>query len=274
MKYLDADYLQFIFLSAIFILLAAFEFTRPRRKPGHPRPGRWFTNCALTFINFFMVRVALGGAAFAAAEYASQRGWGFLNDLEASWPLEFAIGFVFLDLMIYLQHVLTHALPFLWRLHIVHHSDLDVDATTAMRFHPGEVLISMFFRIGVVAAMGIHSWTVLIYELAYNTALLFIHSNVKLSHAADANIRNVIITPDFHRVHHSAEPEETNSNFGFLFSWWDRLFGTYRPRPVMPHNLMQLGVSEYRRPEELGLYSLLAMPIRARMGAYSFKHEK
>jgi sterol desaturase/sphingolipid hydroxylase (fatty acid hydroxylase superfamily) len=271
---LDLDYLRLTVYAVVFVLLAAFEFTRPRRAPSLPRVGRWMTNAALFAINFVLVRFALGGAAYATAQYAAERGWGLLHDVSLSWPVDFAVGFLVLDLTLYLQHVLAHALPFLWRLHIVHHSDLDFDATTAMRFHPVEVLISVFFRIAVVAAMGIAPWTVLAFEVVVSCATLFNHSNVKIPPVTDLRVRTVVITPDFHRTHHSVEPEETNSNFGFFFTWWDKLFGTYRESPVTPHNLMQLGLNEYRSAAELSLFSLLALPFNPRMGAYSFKKEE
>jgi len=274
MGYLNQDYLRLTIYAVVFVLLAAFELTRPRRAPSLPRAGRWFSNAALFAINFVLVRFALGGAAYATAEYAAERGWGLLHDVSLSWPVDFVVEFLFLDLALYLQHVLTHALPFLWRLHIVHHSDLDFDATTAMRFHPVEVLISVFLRIGVVAAMGIAPSTVLAFEVVVFCATLFNHSNVKIPPVTDMRIRTVVITPDFHRTHHSMEPEETNSNFGFFFSWWDKLFGTYREAPVTPHNLMQLGLYEYRSARELSLFSLLALPFNPRMGAYSFKKEE
>lgn len=265
------EYLRFAFFIGTFATLAIFEVTRPRRKPAHPRPGRWFANLSLTFFNGFLVKAVLGAAAFGAAEYAGERGWGFLNDVQLSWPVEFVIGFLFLDLMIYLQHVIAHALPFLWRFHMVHHTDLDFDVTTALRFHPVEILISMFYKIGLVAAMGIDPYTVLVFEIVLNASAQFNHSNIKLHPVVDERLRQAIITPDFHRIHHSVEPDETNSNFGFFISWWDKLCGTYRAQPGMPHNLMQIGVSEYRDSEELGLVSLVVLPVDPRMGNYSFK---
>ena len=271
MNYAIYDSLHIALLLALFVLLASFEATRPRRKLGQPRPGRWFGNVSLAVVNYLLIRAVLGGASFAAAEYASERGWGFLNDVNLGWPVEFVAGLLFLDLMVYLQHVLTHALPFLWRFHMPHHSDLDLDVTTALRFHPVDVFISIVYRIGVVAASGISPWTVLVYELVYCAALLFAHSNVKLFPNADAGLRNVIVTPDFHRVHHSVEPDETRSNFGFVFSWWDKLLGTYREAPMMPHNLMQLGLEDYRQPAGLTLPDLFAMPLRPKLGDYSFR---
>ncbi len=270
MENFNPDYLRLSVFLGAFGVLAIAEALRPRRKMEAGRMGRWFSNLTLTFFNGILVRLVLGTAAFGAAEFAADRSWGFLNDVELSWPVEFAIGFILLDIMIYLQHVLSHALPFLWRFHLVHHSDLEVDVTTALRFHPVEMFILMFYKIGLVAALGIDPWTVVIYEIGLTVSTQFNHANIKFAPSFDAKLRRFIITPDFHRVHHSMEPEETNSNFGFFLPWWDMLFGTYRPQPAMPHNVMQIGLAEYREPEELSLPALLLMPVNPRMGAYSF----
>lgn len=267
---INPDYLMITVFLAVFGLLALLEAAHPRRRMDQPRTGRWFSNLTLAFTDVFLVRFILGAAALGAAQYASDRGWGFLNDVELSFPVEALLGFLFLDFMVYLQHVVSHALPFLWRFHMVHHSDLEFDVTTAFRFHPVEVLIVMFYKIMVVTATGIDPRTMAAYELAYIAATLFNHANYKLAPPLDARLRRVIVTPDFHRVHHSIEPEEANSNFGFCLPWWDVLFGTHRPQPAMPHNVMQLGVSEYREAEELSLFSLLILPFNPRIGNYSF----
>ncbi len=270
MEHFNLDYLRLSIFLGAFGLLAIAEALRPRRKMESGRIGRWFSNISLTFIGVVLVRLVLGTAAFGAAQFAADRGWGFLNDVNLSWPVESAIGFLLLDLMIYLEHVLSHALPFLWRFHLVHHSDLEFDVTTALRFHPIETLILMFYKIGLVAALGIDPWTLVIYEGAYIVSTQFNHANVKLAPSVDVKLRRFIITPDFHRVHHSMEAEETNSNFGFCLPWWDMLLGTYRAQPAMPHNVMQIGLAEYREPEELSLPGLLLVPFNPRMGGYSF----
>lgn len=270
MENFNPDYLRLSIFLGAFGVLAIAEALRPRRKMEAGRTGRWFSNLSLTFIDGILVRLVLGAASYGAAQFAADRSWGFLNDVELSWPLESAIGFILLDLMVYLQHVLSHALPFLWRFHLVHHSDLEVDVTTALRFHPVETLILTFYKIGLVAALGIDPWTIVIYEAAFIVSTQFNHSNIKFAPSFDAKLRRIIITPDFHRVHHSMEAEETNSNFGFSLPWWDMLFGTYRPQPAVPHNVMQIGLAEYREPEELSLPALLLMPVNPRMGAYSF----
>lgn len=270
MENFNPEYLRLSILLGAFGVLAIAEAVRPRRKMEAGRIGRWFSNLSLSVIGGILVRLVLGGAAFGAAQFAADRSWGFLNDVELSWPLEFAIGFILLDVMIYLLHVLSHALPFLWRFHMVHHSDLEFDVTTALRFHPVETFITMFYKIGLVAALGIDPWTVVIYEVALTVSVQFNHSNIKFAPSFDAKLRHIIITPDFHRVHHSMEPEETNSNFGFSLPWWDMLFGTYRPQPAVPHNVMQIGLAEYRESEELSLPGLLVMPLNPRLGAYSF----
>lgn len=274
MSHFFDDEIRLSIYLVVFVLLAAFEFTRPRRVPALPRAGRWFANGVLFLFNFFLIRFAMGGAAVAAAEFAEDRGWGFLSDVSLYWPFKFAIGFLTLDLVLYLQHVLSHAVPIFWRVHLVHHSDLDFDVSTAMRFHPAEALVTMLFRIGVVAAVGIDPWTAFIFETVVAASTQFNHSNVKLTPLIDARMRRWIITPDFHRIHHSPEPEEANSNFGFSISLWDMIFGTYREAPMTPHNVMLIGLNDYRSADELSLPSLLSLPFFARLGSYPFQNKE
>ena len=173
-----------------------------------------------------------------------------------------------LDFAIYLQHVLFHAVPVLWRLHQVHHADLDIDATTGLRFHPIEIFLSLSLKMVVVVLLGAVPWVVVAFEILLNASSVFNHSNVTFPGRVDAWLRWFMVTPDMHRIHHSTRGEETNSNFGFSFSWWDRLCGTYRAQPALGHRQMEIGLSDYRTPLNLG--QLLLLPFQGSAGRSSF----
>ena len=175
---------------------------------------------------------------------------------------------VLFDLAIYLQHVMVHAVPALWRLHRMHHSDLDFDVTTGARFHPVEILLSMAIKLALVAALGPPAIAVLIFEVALNGSSMFNHANLRLPGALDRCLRWIVVTPDMHRVHHSIVPFETNSNFGFCLPWWDRLFGTYRDQPGAGHVGMTIGIEEFRDPREQRLDRMLTQPVRGAAGTY------
>lgn len=274
MKGINLDVLRLALWLAGLVVFAVFESAKPRRIASFPGLARRFANISLFLGNYWLVRLAFGGAVVASTEYAEEKRWGFLNDVDLTWPVEFALGILILDLMLYISHAASHALPSLWRFHMVHHSDLDFDVTTSMRFHPVEELATVFYKIGIVSAVGLDAKTVLAYELLHVLATQFNHSNLKLSTAADSGIGTALVTPDFHRIHHSPEVEEANSNFGFVFPWWDKIFGTHRAGPHLPHNLMQVGLADYRAPGGLTLPSLLTMPVSPKLGAYSFKKEE
>ncbi|GMT42507.1 MAG: sterol desaturase [bacterium] len=271
---MDSNFLRLrlaLFLITL-LLLAILEVKWPRRKLLFSKKGRWFINLALTVANGLVIKIILGAAAVGVAIYADEHGWGLINKLDLAWPVGFMAGFLFMDLMIYLQHVIMHALPFLWRFHIVHHTDLDFDVTTALRFHPGEALLSMLYKMMLVAAIGADAWTVLIFEVVLNASAQFNHSNLAIPQEMDKKIRRLIITPDMHRIHHSIVTNDTNSNFGFFLSWWDRFLGTYRREPGLPQTDLPLGTKDYRNPDELTLAYVLTMPFtKPRMGDYSMK---
>jgi sterol desaturase/sphingolipid hydroxylase (fatty acid hydroxylase superfamily) len=178
------------------------------------------------------------------------------------------VSVIVLDLAIYLQHVLFHAVPALWRLHRMHHADLEFDVTTGLRFHPIEILLSMMIKLAVVAALGTPAVAVLIFEVLLNATSMFSHSNVRIPLGLDRVLRWFVVTPDMHRVHHSILSRETNSNFGFNVPWWDRLFGTYRPQPAAGHETMTIGIEQFRDPRELGLDRMLLQPFRGDAGRY------
>ena len=258
---------------AVFIIMAWWETRRPRRHLSQPKPVRWFNNLSLLVIDALVVRVALSAAALGVAYYAEQHSWGLFNF--TTWPLwlEFILAWAVLDFALYLQHVMSHALPVFWRLHRVHHTDLDFDLTTGVRFHPVEIFFSMLYKMAIVAALGAPPWAVLIFEVVLNGASVFNHANVQLPKQLDRWLRWFIVTPDMHRVHHSSVVNETNSNFGFSVSLWDRLCGTYREQPALGQLGFEIGLKEFRQPKQLGLLHLLLLPLRGRMGLYSFKKD-
>jgi len=247
---------------AIFAAMAAWEVRTPRRDPEQGRATRWPTNIGLLVIDGLVVRMLIPTAAVGIAMLGEARGWGLLNNLDLPGWLALLLAVIVLDLAIYLQHVLFHAVPAFWRLHRVHHSDMDFDLTTAVRFHPIEILLSMLIKMGLVAALGAPALAVMLFEVILNGMAMFNHGNVYLPWGWDNKLRRVVVTPDMHRVHHSVHPDETNSNFGFNLSVWDRLFGTYRDQPVDGHTGMRIGLNDYREARELGFTGLLVQPFR------------
>ena len=197
-----------------------------------------------------------------------QQGWGLLNYLHTPYWLAFLVAIIFLDFMIYIQHLISHAVPILWRFHLVHHTDLDFDVTTAARFHPLEIVLSLFYKLVLIVVIGAAPTAVLLFEIILNGSAQFNHSNIKLRYRLDRILRWFIITPDFHRVHHSVKVGETNANYGFFLPWWEYLCGTYRAQPAMPHTEMSIGLKEYRERGELSLLSLVVLPFVARTGQF------
>lgn len=256
--------------SLIFIVMAAWEVFAPRRVPAHPRRIRWPANLGIVALNSVLLRFLLPVAAIAFAEVAQNRGWGLLNQLSISPVVALVLGVIALDLVIYFQHILFHAVPALWRLHRMHHADLDFDVTTGGRFHPIEIVISGGIKLAAIAVLGPSPVTVLLFEVILNATSMFNHSNVRIPITIDAVLRLFVVTPDMHRVHHSVLPHETNRNFGFNLPWWDRLFGTYRAQPSAGHEHMKIGIEIFREPKELRLDRMLLQPFRgdARAGGY------
>jgi sterol desaturase/sphingolipid hydroxylase (fatty acid hydroxylase superfamily) len=192
---------------------------------------------------------------------AQERSWGLLNWAEPPYWVAVVIGVALLDLAIYLQHVLFHAVPFLWRFHKMHHADLDFDVTTGLRFHPIEIILSLGIKLVIVALLGPPVLAVLVFEVLLNATAMFNHSNVWINVTLDKYLRRLVVTPDMHRVHHSVVPKETHSNFGFNFPWWDRLFKTYHDQPTGGHDGMNIGLYEFRDAARLKLHHLLVMPF-------------
>ncbi|WP_323763688.1 sterol desaturase family protein [Marinovum sp.] len=242
--------------AGLFALFAALEAVAPRRARQHPRRRRWVTNWGFTLANTLALRaLALGLPLLAvgAALDAEAQGWGLLNQL--GWPvwLEIGLAVLIFDFAIWLQHLVTHKVPLLWRLHRVHHADVEIDVTTAIRFHPVEIALSMLLKIGLVYLLGPAAWAVVIFEVLLNGTAMFNHANLRLPLRVDALLRRVLVTPDMHRVHHSVHRHEHDSNYGFSLSLWDRLFRTYRAQPEAGHDGMTIGLEwQDARPTQLG----------------------
>jgi sterol desaturase/sphingolipid hydroxylase (fatty acid hydroxylase superfamily) len=252
----------------VFAVLAIWEFVGPRRKQSIGRGWRWPNNLGVVAVNTLLVRVVFPTTAVGLALIAETRGFGLFNAVALPAWIGVLASVVILDCAIYLQHVLFHAVPALWRLHRMHHADLEFDVTTGLRFHPIEILLSMVIKLTVVAALGAPALAVLIFEVLLNTTSMFNHSNVRIPFGLDCVLRWFVVTPDMHRVHHSIVSLETNSNFGFNLPWWDRLFGTYRAQPMAGHEAMTIGIEQFRDGRELGLDRMLLQPFRGDVGRY------
>lgn len=251
-----------IFLS-LFSVLAIFESFAPRKARKQPRRARWVTNWSVTVLNTVTLRLmafVLPLLAVGAALDAEAQGWGLFNAIELPLWIEIAVVVLILDFAIWLQHLVTHKVPLLWRLHRVHHADVDMDVTTAIRFHPVEIALSMLLKIGLVYALGPVAVAVVIFEILLNGTAMFNHSNLALPVWFDRSLRRVLVTPDMHRVHHSVHRYEHDSNYGFSLSIWDRIFGTYIAQPKAGHDEMQVGLEwQDDRPSKLGWS--LALPF-------------
>jgi sterol desaturase/sphingolipid hydroxylase (fatty acid hydroxylase superfamily) len=235
----------------------------PRRSTALPRTARWTANLGLAALDAAIVRLLFPFVAVGMAELASARGWGLLNQVDAPPAGAALASIVALDFAIYLQHVLFHAVPVLWRLHRVHHADLDFDVTTGVRFHPVEIVLSLLFKLAVITILGAPAVAVLAFEVILNVMAMFSHGNVRIPGGLDRMLRWLIVTPDMHRIHHSIERAETDSNFGFNLALWDRLLGTYRSQPAKGHEAMVLGIEQFRDPAQCAtLPGTLALPLR------------
>ena len=262
-----------VFLT-VFIAMMVWELVAPRRQLSAKRRARWTANLLLVLINTAAVRLIFPILAVGSAEIAAANGWGLLNVWALPAWVSVPIAMLTLDCLIYGQHVMFHAVSPLWRIHMMHHSDLDFDTTTGVRFHPIEIVISMGLKIAAILSLGAPPVAVILFELVLNGTSLFNHGNVRLPVGVDRLLRLLIVTPDMHRIHHSIHRQETNSNFGFNFSWWDRLFGTYRRQPSEGHNEMSIGLEQFRNPSRLGLHHLLIMPFVDPTGTYPMMQKK
>jgi len=240
-----------------------WEVAAPRRAARLARLARWPSNLGIAALNTGVIRFLCPITALGMALLASERGWGLLNLTPMPAWQAIPLAFLLLDLAIYLQHRLFHAVPVLWRLHRMHHADLEFDVSTGLRFHPVEIVLSMLIKMAVIGLVGAPAAAVVIFEIALNASSMFNHANVRIAPRRDAWLRRLVVTPDMHRVHHSILPDETDSNFGFNLPWWDRLLGTYRPQPRAGHDGIVIGIPDFRDPSELRLDRMLLQPLRA-----------
>ncbi len=262
--------IRLLCFAGIFLIMAIWEVHSPRRKLLHPKLKRWMGNIGITVINTLLLRFLFPAAAVGVATYTQQNGGGLLPLINLPVPVLTVIAVILLDLAIYLQHVMVHAVPLLWRLHRVHHADLDYDVTTGARFHPVEIILSMFIKFSVIVLLGPPIVAVVLFEIILNATALFNHSNVKLPITIDRLVRTLIVTPDMHRVHHSVLDDETNSNFGFSLAIWDRLFGTYKAQPDKGHEAMDIGIDHYREFNQTNrLLGMLLLPLQKHSHSYT-----
>ncbi len=261
-------YVRFGAFLGVLVVMMLWEAFTPRRRLGVGRLLRWPSNLGIVALDTILVRLLAPILPVSLALLCASEGWGLLNAYAVPPPLATAIGVVALDLAIYLQHVMFHAVPALWRLHRMHHADLDFDVTTGIRFHPIEILLSIAIKLAIIAALGPPALAVVIFEVLLNATSMFNHGNVTMPASLDRILRLFVVTPDMHRVHHSILPNETNSNFGFNLPWWDRLFGTYRPQPQAGHGDMTIGLTQFRDSGELRLDRMLLQPWRGPTGDY------
>ena len=263
------------FFVGMLLIMAVWEIIAPRRALTVSKAVRWVNNLGLVFFNSFVVRIVLPATAVGVAKIAVENDWGLFNLVEVPIGLAVLASVVIMDFVIYLQHVMVHAVPVLWRLHRVHHADLDYDVTTGARFHTLEIILSMFIKFATILLLGPSVVAVIIFEVLLNAMAMFNHGNVGLPKVLDNFLRWFVVTPDMHRVHHSIEDDETNSNFGFNLSWWDRLFGTYRDQPRAGHTNMTIGIHNYTEPKQCSWISgMLVMPFIGKVTDYAINRRQ
>ena len=260
---------RLVFFLGIFVVVALWEWAASRRSLTVSKSLRWINNIAIVALNTLVLRVGIPVLAVGMAHLAEERSWGLLNLYALPGWLALPLAVAALDLIIYLQHVMVHAVPALWKLHRMHHADLDIDLTTGARFHPLEILLSMGIKLAAIVVIGPAPAAVIVFEVLLNGAAMFKHGNIRLPIALDAWLRWLVVTPDMHRVHHSIHPRETNSNFGFNLPWWDRLFGTYIAQPRDGHEGMTIGLDMFRNPREQWLDRMLTQPFRGDDASYA-----
>ncbi len=263
------------FFFGIFGVMVVWELVAPRRALTVSKTLRWVNNLGLVFLNSFVLRLLFPAAAVGVAAWAQQQGWGLLNLYQLPFTAAVILSVIAMDFVIWVQHVMFHAIPVLWRLHRVHHADLDYDVTTGARFHTIEIILSMLIKFATIALLGPPVVAVVIFEVLLNATAMFNHGNVGLPPRMDRVLRWILVTPDMHRVHHSVEDDEANSNFGFSLTWWDRLFGTYREQPRAGHEGMTIGIHRYRDPKLVDLLpGMLALPFIGPITGYAINRRQ
>lgn len=258
------------FFVGFLLFIALWELLAPRRALSVSKSLRWLNNIGLVFFNSFVLRIVFPLAAVGIAAQVAENQWGLFNQLEWPYWLEMTLVIVLLDLSIYLQHVMVHAVPLFWRLHRVHHADPDYDVTTGARFHTLEIILSMGIKACLIILLGPDPVAVMVFEIILNSTAMFNHGNIFIPVKLDRVLRWVIVTPDMHRVHHSIEDDEANSNFGFNLPWWDRLFGTYRDQPRQGHEKMHIGIHRYSSAKEVSwITGILSLPFKGKVSGYA-----
>lgn len=258
------------FFLGTFAAVAAWEVLAPRRALTVSKAFRWASNLGLVVFNTVLLRLLFPLAAVGVAAFCAENGWGLINHFQVPFWIAVPLAVIAMDFVIWLQHVMVHAVPLLWRLHRVHHADLDYDVTTGARFHPIEIILSMLIKFATIVVLGPPVVAVVIFEVLLNATSMFNHGNIRLPAALDRVLRWVIVTPDMHRVHHSIEDDETNSNFGFNLTWWDRMFGTYREQPRAGHTGMTIGIRDFTDPREVDrLDGMLLLPFKGEIKDYA-----
>jgi sterol desaturase/sphingolipid hydroxylase (fatty acid hydroxylase superfamily) len=254
--------IRLVIFAGVFACIASWEFFAPRRITQFSRRERWPANLGLALTNVLVVRILTPTATVGIAIWVNAQHWGLLNQLTLPTGVEIVLSVMLLDMLIYFQHRLFHVLPFFWKFHRMHHTDLEFDTTTALRFHPIEIAISVLIKTLMVLILGPPILAVLYFEILLNATAMFNHGNIRVPLALDRILRTVLVTPDMHRVHHSVVGKETNSNYGFNLPWWDKLFNTYRAQPEAGHVDMQIGLSQFPEAKELGYLRMLAQPFQ------------
>ena len=258
------------FFLVIFALIGTWEVLAPRRALTVSKALRWTSNLGLVALNTVVLRLIFPLAGAGLAAFCAKNGWGLLNHFEVPFWVAVPLAVIAMDFVIWLQHVMVHAVPLLWRLHRVHHADLDYDVTTGARFHPLEIVLSMLIKFATIVVLGPPVVAVVIFEVLLNATAMFNHGNIGLPATLDRVLRWLVVTPDMHRVHHSIEDDETNSNFGFNLPWWDRLFGTYRDQPRAGQTGMTIGIRDHDDPREVSrLDGMLLLPFRGEVEDYA-----
>ena len=259
---MDEAQIRLIVFAGLFCTLALLEAWAPRREKKPVTTRRWMTNWAIVIIDSVLVRLLFKAAAVGGALWAADRGVGLFNIVSVPYWIAIAVSFIVLDFAVWLSHVASHKIPLFWRIHRMHHSDVDFDVTTAIRFHPIEIVLSMVWKYAVVVALGAPAAAVLLFEIVLNGGAMFNHSNWRLPLWVDRWLRLLVVTPDMHRVHHSIERREHDTNYGFNLSVWDRLFGTYTDQPELGHTGMTIGLKPWQDERPTGLSWSLMLPFR------------
>ncbi len=259
----------------VFFVMALWEVFLPKRELVLSKAKRWISNIGIVFLNTALVRVVFPVVAVGIALFAEKMGWGVFNYFDLPFYLVIFLSIIFLDLTIYLQHVMFHAVPVLWNVHRMHHADMDIDVTTGARFHPIEIILSMLIKFSAIIILGAPVLAVVLFEVILNAMAMFNHSNVRMFKGLDSFLRIFVVTPDMHRIHHSIKEDETNSNFGFNLSLWDRIFGTYKAQPDDGHLKMKIGITTFDDPKICSrLDKMLLIPFLKKDENYSINRRK